>query len=54
VATHQTFRLADGKIFNSSKDKDALADVADDTDRAFLSECAKVGCYFAFGTAHGN
>lgn len=50
AATHQTFRLADGKFYNSSKSKDALADVANDTDKNFLNECAKVGYHFAFGT----
>ena len=49
TAVHQTFRLADGKIFNSSKAKDALDDVANEADKIFLTECANVGFYFAFG-----
>lgn len=52
VALRQTFRLADGKFFNSSKNKDALANVANEADRTFLEECAKVGYHFAFG--HDN
>lgn len=49
TATRQKFYLADGKVFNSVKAKDALSDVADETDRIFLEECFKVGYYFAFG-----
>lgn len=52
VAIRQTFRFSDGKIFNSSKTKDAIIDVADDADRIFLAECARVGHHFAF--EHGN
>ena len=50
-ATHQNFCLTDGKFFNSTKakDKDALANVTDETDKKFLEECFKVGYYFAFG-----
>lgn len=49
TSTRQTFCLADGKFFNSNKAKDAIADIADEADRIFLSECFKVGYYFAFG-----
>lgn len=49
TSTHQKFCLSDGKFFNSTKPKDALADVTDDADRIFLQECFKVGYYFAFG-----
>ena len=48
-ATAQKFCLADGKIFNSTKEKDALADLTNDTDRIFLEECFRIGYYFAFG-----
>lgn len=48
-ATHQTFCLTGGKFYNSSKEKDALSDLADEADRKFLEECFKVGYYFAFG-----
>ena len=48
-ATTQRFYFADGKIFNSTKEKDALAEVPDETDKIFLTECFKVGHYFAFG-----
>lgn len=48
-STHQTFCLQDGKFFNSSKAKDALADLTNDADKTFLRECFKVGYYFAFG-----
>ena len=48
-ATHQSFCLADGKFFNSTKAKDALADVPKEADRIFLEECFKLGYYFAFG-----
>ena len=48
-ATAQKFCLANGKIFNSAKEKDALAEVTNETDRVFLEECFKVGYYFAFG-----
>ena len=47
--------IKDGKIFNSSKAKDALADLTNDADKTFLRECFKVGYYFAFGEeATGN
>lgn len=49
TSTHQNFCLKDGKIFNSKKEKDALSDLTDETDRNFLEECFKVGYYFAFG-----
>ena len=49
TATAQKFCLANGKIFNSTKEKDALAEVTNETDRVFLEECFKVGYYFAFG-----
>ena len=48
-ATTQKFCLADGKFFNSTKAKDALKDVTNETDRIFLEECFKVGYFFAFG-----
>ena len=48
-ATAQTFCLTGGKIFNSNKEKDALADLTNETDKIFLTECFRVGCYFAFG-----
>ena len=48
-ATHQTFCFADGKIYNSAKTKDALADLQVEADKIFLEECFKVGYYFAFG-----
>ena len=48
-ATTQTFCLAGGKFFNSNKNKDALSDVPNETDKNFLEECFKVGYYFAFG-----
>ena len=55
TATPQKFCLTDGKFYNSTKDKDALSEIADETDRAFLEECFKVGYYFAFGEeAHEN
>lgn len=50
-AINQTFRLADGKVYNSSKAKDALAELGNETDRIFLEECFKVGYHFAFGQA---
>ena len=54
-STKQKFCLQDGKFFNSSKAKDALADVTDEADKKFLQECFKVGYYFAFGEeATGN
>lgn len=54
-ATHQKFCLTDGKFYNSTKAKDALADAATDEDKNFLAECFKVGYYFAFGEeARGN
>ena len=49
TSTHQRFCLADGKFFNSNKAKDPIAEVANEADRIFLSECFKVGYYFAFG-----
>lgn len=52
TATQQNFCLTNGKVFNSSKSekpKDALTDVANDTDKKFLEECFEVGYYFAFG-----
>ena len=48
-STRQKFCLQDGKFFNSSKAKDALADVTNEADKNFLQECFKVGYYFAFG-----
>ena len=55
TSTHQKFCLADGKFYNSTKAKDALADVTDEADRNFLRECFRVGYYFAFGEeATGN
>ena len=55
TSTHQRFCLQDGKIFNSSKAKDALADMTNEADKNFLQECFKVGYYFAFGEeATGN
>ena len=48
-ATTQKFCLANGKIFNSTKDKDALAEMTNETDRIFLEECFTIGYYFAFG-----
>ena len=48
-STNQNFCLRDGKIFNSSKAKDALADVTNEADKNFLQECFRVGYYFAFG-----
>ena len=54
-STKQKFCLQDGKFFNSSKAKDALADVTNEADKKFLQECFKVGYYFAFGEeATGN
>lgn len=50
TATHQKFCVtSDGKIFNSAKTKDALADLTNETDRIFLQECFRIGYYFAFG-----
>lgn len=49
TSTHQKFCLRGGRAFNSTKAKDALADVADEADRNFLRECFRVGYYFAFG-----
>ena len=51
TATHQNFCLTEGKIFNATKakDKDALSNVTNETDKNFLEECFKVGYYFAFG-----
>ena len=48
TSTHQKFCFANGKFFNSTKAKDAIAE-ADEADRIFLNECFKVGYYFAFG-----
>lgn len=48
-ATTQRFCFVNGKIFNLKKEKDALAELANETDRIFLEECFKVGYYFAFG-----
>lgn len=54
-AVTQRFCLADGKFYNSTKAKDALSDVPTETDKIFLTECFKVGYYFAFGKeAQGN
>lgn len=49
TSTHQKFCLRGGRAFNSTKAKDALADVTDEADRNFLRECFRVGYYFAFG-----
>lgn len=49
TSTHQKFCLADGKFFNSTKPKNALSEVANETDKIFLQECFKIGYYFAFG-----
>ena len=49
TATRQSFCLAEGKIFNSTKNKDSLSDVTNEADKNFLEECFKVGYYFAFG-----
>ena len=49
TSTRQKFCFTDGKFFNSDKAKDAIEDVTDETDKIFLSECFKVGYYFAFG-----
>ena len=55
TATNQKFCLTDGKFYNAFKAKNALSDLADETDRIFLEECFKVGYYFAFGReAQGN
>ena len=55
TATLQKFCLTDGKFFNSTKEKNALAEIANEADRNFLEECFKVGYYFAFGKeAHEN
>lgn len=55
TSTHQKFCLREGKFFNSTKAKDAIADLTDEADRIFLQECFKVGYYFAFGEeATGN
>ncbi len=55
TSTHQKFCFADGKFFNSTKTKDAIADLTDEAGRIFLLECFKVGYYFAFGeVATGN
>ena len=56
-ATHQRFCLADGKFYNAikPKPKDALAALTNETDKNFLTECFKVGYWFAFEReAHGN
>ena len=49
TATTQKFYLADGKVFNSTKEKFSLAEMTDEADKNFLTECFKVGHYFAFG-----
>lgn len=49
TSTNQRFCLVDGKFYNSTKTKDAIADVANEADKKFLEECFKVGYYFAFG-----
>ena len=49
TSTRQRFCLRGGKAFNSTKAKDALADLSNEADRQFLLECFKVGYYFAFG-----
>ena len=49
TATNQRFCLVDGKFYNSTKTKDAIADVTNEADKKFLEECFKVGYYFAFG-----
>jgi len=55
TSTHQKFCFIDGKFFNSTKAKDAIADLTDEAGRIFLLECFKVGYYFAFGEeATGN
>ena len=55
TATHQKFCLANGKFYNSTKPADALADITNETDKNFLTECFKVGYLFAFGReANGN
>lgn len=48
TAIQQKFCLTGGKFFNSTKAKDALSEVANESDRIFLEECFKVGYYFAF------
>jgi len=48
-ATNQNFYFTDGKIFNAVKEKDALAEMTDEADKNFLTECFRVGYYFAFG-----
>lgn len=54
-ATHQKFCLADGKFYNSTKAKDAIDALTNEADKTFLTECFKVGYFFAFGQeAHGN
>ena len=54
-AVTQRFCLADGKFYNSTQAKDALSELQDETARAFLEECFKVGYRFAFGReAQGN
>ena len=55
TATSQKFCLANGKFFNSTKEKDALADLTNEADKKFLEECFRIGYYFAFGEeAQGN
>lgn len=55
TATHQSFCLADGKIYNSTKAKDPISEVSNETDKKFLEECFEVGYYFAFGEeVHGS
>lgn len=53
--THQKFCLTDGKFYNSTKAKDSLDELTNETDKIFLTECFKVGYFFAFGrAAHEN
>lgn len=55
TSTRQRFCLTDGKIFNSTKPKDALSELDSEADKNFLLECFKIGYYFAFGEeATGN
>lgn len=46
--TVQTFRIEDGKFYNSAKLKKSFEDIENAGDKNFLSECLKVGCYCAF------
>ena len=55
TATHQSFCLSDGKVYNSTKAKDPISEVTNETDKKFLEECFEVGYYFAFGEeVHGS